>query len=128
MDIKFRVWIEKGEKHVAGKGGVAILKAIDEEGSISGASKKLGMSYRYVWGYIRRMEEAVGKVVESEKGGSRGGKTVLTEKGKEIVRLYEFYEKLVKKLGKGEFERVRVREGEVVPKVKDGEYVLIKLD
>lgn len=128
MDIKFRLWIEKEEKHVAGKGGVAILKAIEEEGSISGASKKLGMSYRYVWGYIRRIEEAIGKVVESEKGGSGGGKTVLTEKGKEIVRLYEFYESLVKKLGKGEFVRVVIREGEVKPKVEDGDYVLIKLD
>ncbi len=128
MDIKFRLWIEKEEKHVAGKGGVAILKAIDEEGSISGASKKLGMSYRYVWGYVKKMEEAVGKVVESEKGGSGGGRTVLTEKGKEIVRLYEFYENLVKKLGKGEFKKVTVREGEVIPRVKDGDYVLIKLD
>ncbi len=128
MDIKFRLWIEKEEKHVAGKGGVAILKAIDEEGSISGASKKLGMSYRYVWGYVKKMEEAVGKVVESEKGGSSGGRTVLTEKGKEIVRLYEFYENLVKKLGKGEFKKVTVREGEVIPRVKDGDYVLIKLD
>ncbi|WP_456329444.1 winged helix-turn-helix domain-containing protein [Archaeoglobus sp.] len=128
MDIKFRLWIEKEEKHVAGKGGVAILKAIDEEGSISGASKKLGMSYRYVWGYIKKMEEAVGKVVESEKGGSGGGRTVLTEKGKEIVRLYEFYENLVKKLGKGEFKKVTVREGEVIPRAKDGDYVLIKLD
>jgi len=128
MDIKFRLWIEKEERHVAGKGGVAILKAIDEEGSISGASKKLGMSYRYVWGYIKKMEKAVGKVVESEKGGSGGGKTILTERGKEIVRLYEFYENLVKKLGKGEFKKVIVREGEVKPKVKDGEYVLIKLD
>ena len=128
MDIKFRLWIEKEEKHVAGKGGVAILKAIDEEASISGASKKLGMSYRYVWGYIKKMEKAVGKVVESEKGGSGGGRTVLTERGKEIVRLYEFYENLVKKLGKGEFERVIIREGEVIPRIEDGDYVLIKLD
>ena len=128
MDIKFRLWIEKGEKHVAGKGGVAILKAISEEGSILGASKKLGMSYRYVWGYLRKMEEAAGKVVESEKGGRGGGKTVLTEKGEEIVKLYEFYENLVQKLGNGEFERVMVRNGKVIPEVKDGEYVLIRLD
>ncbi|AAB90221.1 MULTISPECIES: winged helix-turn-helix domain-containing protein [Archaeoglobus] len=127
MDIRFRVWIEKGGNHVAGKGGVAILKAIEEEGSISAASKKLGMSYRYVWGYIKKMEEVIGKVVESEKGGSGGGKTVLTEKGREIVRLYEFYESIVKKLASGDFERVEVRDGKVTPEVQDGEYVLIKL-
>lgn len=127
MDIRFRVWIEKGGNHVAGKGGVAILKAIEEEGSISAASKKLGMSYRYVWGYIKKMEEVIGKVVESEKGGSGRGKTVLTEKGREIVRLYEFYESIVKKLASGDFERVEVRDGKVTPEVQDGEYVLIKL-
>ncbi len=96
MDIRFRVWIEEENNHVAGKGGVAILKTIEEEGSISAASKKLGMSYRYVWGYIRKMEEVVGKVVESEKGGSGGGRTVLTEKGREIVRLYESTKPLLK--------------------------------
>lgn len=116
METKFRLWIEKDGEHVAGKGGVAILKAIDEEGSISAASKKLGMSYRYVWGYIRRMESVVGKVVESEKGGSGGGKTVLTEKGREIVKIYEFYANILKKLSERDFTVL-----------DDGKSVLIRL-
>lgn len=116
METKFRLWIEKDGEHVVGKGGVAILKAIDEEGSISAASKKLGMSYRYVWGYIKRMESVVGKVVESEKGGSGGGRTVLTEKGREIVRLYEFYATILKKLSEGDFKVL-----------DDGKSILIRL-
>ena len=49
MEIKWRIWIEKDGKHVIGKGGAEILRAIKEEGSIAAASKRLGMSYKYVW-------------------------------------------------------------------------------
>ncbi|PLC68114.1 hypothetical protein B7L70_05120 [Vulcanisaeta sp. EB80] len=39
-----------------GPGGYDILKAIDETGSISGAARRLGMSYRFVWNYIDKMD------------------------------------------------------------------------
>lgn len=118
MEVRFKMWIEQNGEHVAGKGGAEILRAIDEEGSIAGASKKLGMSYRFVWGYLRRMERVIGKVVESEKGGSGGGRTILTSKGRELLELYEFYEKIFTKLTNGEFLKIEV---------EDGEAVLIKL-
>ena len=128
MELKFRLWIEKDGEHVVGKGGVQILKAIEEEGSIAAASKKLGMSYRYVWGYLKRIENVVGKVVESEKGGSGGGRTVLTEKGREIVRFYEFYDHLLRKLSRGEYVKVEVKGGKIKGEIpEDGEAVIIRL-
>jgi molybdate transport system regulatory protein len=127
MELKFRLWIEKDGEHVVGKGGVEILKAIEEEGSIAAASKKLGMSYRYVWGYLKRIESVVGKVVESEKGGSGGGRTFLTEKGKEIVGLYEFYDRLLRKLSRGEYFKVEIKEGVIKEEIPDGEAVIIRL-
>ncbi|AGK61060.1 N-terminal domain of molybdenum-binding protein [Archaeoglobus sulfaticallidus PM70-1] len=88
-EIKFKVWIEKDGKHVLGRGGAEILSAIKSEGSIMSASKKLGMSYRYVWDYIEKMERNLGeKVVIRDRGGSRGGGTVLTERGEELLELF----------------------------------------
>ncbi|WP_456468735.1 winged helix-turn-helix domain-containing protein [Archaeoglobus sp.] len=129
MEIKFRIWIEKDGEHVIGKGGARILRAIEEEGSISAASKKLGMSYRYVWGYIKRMEKVVGKVVSSSKGGRKGGKSALTERGKEIVEYYEFYESLMEKLVSGDFVRAKVEEGKIIPEkdLDEGEVIILRV-
>lgn len=129
MEIKFRMWIEKNGEHVIGKGGARILRAIEEGGSISAASKSLGMSYRYVWGYIRRMEKTVGKVVSSSKGGSRGGRSALTDNGKGIVEFYEFYENLMTKLTSGDFVRGKVEKGKIFPEkeLEDGEVIILKV-
>ncbi|WP_245604059.1 molybdenum-dependent transcriptional regulator [Geoglobus ahangari] len=90
LSPKLRVWLEKDGMHILGKGGAEILEAIDRYRSISAASRHLGMSYRYVWGYIKRMEEATGrKIVEARKGGKGGGEARLTEFGKELLREFE---------------------------------------
>lgn len=129
MEIKFKIWIEKDGEHVIGKGGARILRMIDEEGSISAASKKLGMSYRYVWGYVRRIESVVGRVVSSYKGGSKGGRSVLTERGREIVKHYEFYEKIIGKLVSKEFIMGKVENGKIFPEkeLEDGEVIILRV-
>ncbi len=95
MEVGFRFWLEKDGKPVMGKGGYEILKAVDKFKSLSKASRELRMSYRFVWDYIRRMERILGeKVVESERGGAEGGKTELTTLGKELLKIYESFEKI----------------------------------
>lgn len=85
-----KVWIEYKGKPVLGKGGAQILKQIEKEKSISKAVKKLGMSYRYVWSYLQKMEEAIGEpVVETYRGGkSGGGGARLTELGESLLSEY----------------------------------------
>ena len=96
MEIGFRFWIEKDGKPVMGKGGYEILKAVDKFQSLSKASKELGMSYRFMWDYLRRMEKTLGeKVVESERGGVEGGRTKLTPLGKNLVETYESFERIL---------------------------------
>jgi molybdate transport system regulatory protein len=92
-----KIWIEYRGKPLLGKGGAEILIQIDRGQSLSMAAKKLGMSYRYLWGYLRKVERALGKdVVETYKGGKTGGGGArLTKVGRglldEYMRLEEFF-------------------------------------
>ena len=96
MELKWRIWFEKDGRRVIGKGGANILKAIRDHGSISKASKALGMSYRFVWSYLNEIERAIGgRVVEKERGGSDKGGTKLTKLGLELLRRYEKAERLI---------------------------------
>ena len=97
LELKARVWIEKDGKPVIGKGGAEILRAIEKHSSLSRAARELGMSYRFAWMYINRMESASGlKVVRRERGGREGGRMVLTDEGRELLEIYERAEKAAK--------------------------------
>ncbi len=112
MEVKWRIWIEKDGKPVLGKGGAKILRAIEEKGSISKACEELGMSYRFVWNYLRRMEEALGDaVVEKERGGIERGGTKLTPLGKELLRTYEKFERIFESALNGVRGKVKKVEG-----------------
>ncbi|MGC9345341.1 MAG: TOBE domain-containing protein [Candidatus Bathyarchaeales archaeon] len=85
-----KIWIEYKGKPVLGKGGAEILKQIEKEKSISKAAKKLGMSYRYVWNYLQKMEKAIDEpVVQTYRGGkSGGGGARLTQLGESLLSEY----------------------------------------
>lgn len=61
---------------------VDLLHAVQEEGSISGAARKVGLSYRHVWGELKRWE------------GELAQPLILWEKGQR-ARLSPFGEKLL---------------------------------
>ncbi len=70
----FKTWLEYNGKPILGEGGAEILRTIQQYESISKAAQKLGMSYRYVWGYVKRIEKILGSpVMETFKGGKSGG-------------------------------------------------------
>ena len=93
--LSFRIWLEQNGKPILGKGGAQILEQIAEERSISKTAKKLGMSYRYVWSYLQKIEKSVGEpVVETYRGGkSGGGGAKLTVFGKSLLDEYVKFEK-----------------------------------
>jgi putative molybdopterin biosynthesis protein len=59
-----------------------LLQAVAEQGSISGAARGLGMSYRHVWGALKRWEEQL------------GGELIIWGKG-QSAQLSEFGTKLL---------------------------------
>lgn len=88
--VQFKVWLEHKGEPLIGKGGAEILETIREVESISKAAKKTGMSYRYVWNYLAKLERRLGEpVVNTFKGGSKGGGgATLAELGKELLKEY----------------------------------------
>ncbi len=86
-----KVWIEYKGTPVLGKGGAEILKAIVTEQSISKGAEKLGMSYRYVWNYLQKIQKAIeAPVVVTFKGGKAGGGGAkLTELGHSLIEEYQ---------------------------------------
>jgi molybdate transport system regulatory protein len=90
-----KIWLEKDGKPFLGKGGAQILEAIRNEKSVSKAAKKLGMSYRYVWNYVDRMNTVLSEpVVKAYRGGKQGGGGAnLTCLGEELLQEYRRIER-----------------------------------
>jgi molybdate transport system regulatory protein len=97
--LSCKVWLEYGGKPLIGKGGAEILEQIEMEQSISKAARKLGMSYRYVWSYLKRIEKTLGEpIIETYRGGrAGGGGAKLTKLGKELLEEYKRVEDYLNK-------------------------------
>lgn len=77
-----------------GPGKIALLEAIDREGSISAAGRALGMSYRRAWDLVDALNKLIGTaVVEASTGGYRGGGALLTDAGRSLVADYRAIER-----------------------------------
>jgi molybdate transport system regulatory protein len=104
LHYAFRLYLVSDGNRLIGKGGAQILNAIDRLGSISASAKELGMSYRFVWLYIRRMETRLGKaMIVTRRGGTRrrtlkgGGGAKLTPVAKELLKDYNATEARLRK-------------------------------
>ncbi|MEA2090084.1 MAG: TOBE domain-containing protein [Thermoproteota archaeon] len=95
-----KIWLEYKGIPILGKGGAQILQSIKQEESLSKAAEKLGMSYRYVWNYLAKIEKVLKEpVVKTRKGGKGGGgSTQLMELGKNLLKEYVRVEKYVGEL------------------------------
>lgn len=89
-ELSCKIWIEHKGKPLLGKGGAEILEQIRKKKSISRAAENLGMSYRYVWNYLRKIEKNLGEpVIKAYRGGrSGGGGARLTELGESLLDEY----------------------------------------
>ena len=98
LTIRSKIWIEDEQGEVVfGTGRLRILNAVDEHGSILGAAKALGMSYRAVWGKIKATEERLGQsVLEKHTGGAEGGGSKLTPFGRTLIERFRQTENLTR--------------------------------
>lgn len=90
FDLDFRPVLKSGGKSLMGEGRAKLLRQIKELGSLSKAAKQMGMSYRYAWGTVHRMEQVCGeKIVKSVRGGAERGQSVLTGTGEKMLAEFE---------------------------------------
>ncbi len=107
MEIKSKLWIESEGRPVFGRGRRFLLEAIDKYGSINQAAKKINISYRKAWGYIKAMEERLGiKLIDRQIGGRSGGGATLTEDARRFLKQYEALEKGIQEFVDERFNKI----------------------
>ena len=63
---------------------------IRDTGSLKAAVENMGYAYRQTWGNLKKIEKNLGfKLIEKKRGGIKGGETVLTPEGEDIVKLFD---------------------------------------
>ena len=103
---KFKIRISFEGGHV-GPGKIKLLEKLEETGSISGAAKEMGMTYRRAWHLIETLQSELNKnVISTSIGGKKGGGAVLTDVGKELISLYRDAEKSVNDSSKDLLEKM----------------------
>lgn len=84
MDAGFTAHLRAGDVTVD-DADVALLAAIDREGSLSAAADDLGRSYSRAQKRVAALEAELGALVERTRGGADGGGSRLTAAGRELL-------------------------------------------
>ena len=85
--------ILRGAAVALGPGKLALLEVVDRTGSITGAAREMGMSYRRAWDLVETMTRCFREpLVETVPGGKGGGGAQVTPFGREVVRRYRAME------------------------------------
>ncbi|MBC6659656.1 LysR family transcriptional regulator [Morganella morganii] len=73
-----------------GPGKIDLLRAIDGFHSLTAAAKDLAIPYKRAWLLIDTLNKGINKpVVITSTGGSKGGGTVLTPLGQDLLAWYD---------------------------------------
>lgn len=87
--IRSKIWLEIDGQPLLGDGRLRLLRTIATTGSINAAAQQLGISYRKAWSQLQEMEKHGIQLIEREKGGSGGGRSIITPQALELLRKFE---------------------------------------
>jgi molybdate transport system regulatory protein len=104
---RVKLWLNGEDADgVFGDGKCRLLKSIDATGSLRAASEMLHISYRKAWGDLKKAQNALGiALIDQHRGGSRGGRTVLTEQGRRWLDAYSRFRQDVEAAVQTSFEK-----------------------
>jgi molybdate transport system regulatory protein len=93
LELGGSVWFQSGEQTLGGAPRIALLAAIRDTGSITGAAKAVGMSYKAAWDAIDTMNNLAGEpLVVRAAGGKGGGGTTLTPRAVRLIDTFRAIE------------------------------------
>jgi len=81
--------LKTGRTGILGPGKGRLLEAIEQAGSISGAAREMGMSYKRAWDLVSDLNRLFTEpAVATSFGGPKGGGATLTPFGREVLAHY----------------------------------------
>jgi molybdate transport system regulatory protein len=88
------LWFQSGPQVLGGAARIGLLAAIRETGSITGAARAVGMSYKGAWDAIDAMNNLAGEpLVIRATGGKGGGGTTLTPRALRLIDTWRVLER-----------------------------------
>jgi molybdate transport system regulatory protein len=91
-----------------GPGKADLLERIRDTGSIAAAGRSMSMSYKRAWMLVEEMNSAFrDPLVESTRGGVKGGGARLTEAGTTVLGHYRKLEEIMAEAGAARIEAIR---------------------
>ncbi len=91
-----------------GPGKADLLEGIAATGSIAAAGRRMGMSYKRAWMLVEELNRMfAAPLVESSRGGTRGGGARLTPAGETALGLYRRLEDKAAAAGHEEIDGLR---------------------
>jgi molybdate transport system regulatory protein len=88
---RIRITLEKKEVFF-GPGTLQLLQCIDETGSVQVACERMGLSYSKAWKMLENLDEQLGfKVAVRQQGGSHGGRSRISARGKVLMNRYQAF-------------------------------------
>jgi molybdate transport system regulatory protein len=94
LGIAGSLWFKSGEQTLGGASRIALLAAIHATGSITGAAKAVGMSYKAAWDAVDTMNNLAGEpLVARSTGGKGGGGTTLTPRALTLIDTFRAVER-----------------------------------
>jgi len=116
-DPRFRLRLVFAPGEMLGPGKADLLEGIARTGSIAAAGRDMGMSYKRAWQLVETMNAMFrDPVVESTRGGAKGGGAVLTETGQAVLTEFRSLEAVAEKAGAAHIDRLRAMLGDIPPK------------
>lgn len=86
--------VRLGDSVLIGPGKIELLRAVAEQGSISGAARALGMGYKRAWSLLDELQRSIPTpIIETAAGGSKGGGATVTTCGLALLELYDELER-----------------------------------
>ena len=99
IEVECHISIRKNGNCFLSPAKTELLHEIMQNGSLSGAAKKLKISYQHAWTMIDEMNRSAPEpLVIKQRGGTNGGGAEISGYGLKILRDYTLIEAEVKKL------------------------------